>query len=119
MGLFWCPIAQAGKAAHSNLRLRTVARVSDSQRGEGRIAKSKCLNRTRCVRLAAVGTEPVASAERDVLTIAVRQSGKAPSVVETVSGSNARLTALPANGLKELLGQRASSAAGRVSASNR
>jgi len=34
MGLFWCPIAQASKAAHSNLRLRTVARVSDSQRGE-------------------------------------------------------------------------------------
>jgi hypothetical protein len=42
---------------------------------------------------------------RGVLTIAVRQSGKAPSVVETVSGSNARLTALPANGLKELLSQ--------------
>jgi len=58
------------------------------------------------VRLAAVGAEPVAWAERDVLTIAVRQSGKAPSVVGTVSGSNARLTALPANGLKELLSQR-------------
>ena len=59
------------------------------------------------VRLAAVGAEPVAWAERDVLTIAVRQSGKAPSVVGTVSGSNARLTALPANGLNELLSQRA------------
>jgi len=45
-------------------------------------------------------------AERDVLTIAVRQSGKAPSVVGTVSGSDARLTALPANGLKELISQR-------------
>jgi hypothetical protein len=49
----------------------------------------------------------MAWAERDVLTIAVRQSGKAPSVVGTVNGSNARLTALPANGLKELLSQRA------------
>ena len=56
-----------------------------------------------CVRLAAVGAEPVAWAERDVLTIAVRQSGKAPSIVGTVSGSNARLTALPAHGLKEML----------------
>ena len=59
------------------------------------------------MRLAAVGAKPVVWAERDVLTIAVRQSGKAPSVVGTVSGSNARLTALPANGLKELLNQRA------------
>jgi hypothetical protein len=58
------------------------------------------------VRLAAVGAEPVAWAERDVLTIAVRQSRNAPSVVGTVSGSNARLTALQANGLKELLRQR-------------
>ena len=33
------------------------------------------------MRLAAVGAEPVAWAEGDVLTIAVRQSGKAPSVV--------------------------------------
>ena len=41
------------------------------------------------VRLTAAGAEPVAWAERDVLTIAVRQSGKAPSVVGTVSGSNA------------------------------
>jgi hypothetical protein len=29
MDLFWCPIAQAWKAANSNLRLRIVARVSD------------------------------------------------------------------------------------------
>ncbi len=36
------------------------------------------------VRLAAVGAEPVAWAEPDVLTIAVRQSRKAPSVVGTV-----------------------------------
>ena len=57
------------------------------------------------MRLAAVGAEPVAWAERDVLTIAVRQSGKAPSVVGTVSGSDARLTATP-NGLKELFSQR-------------
>lgn len=58
------------------------------------------------MRLAAVGAEPVAWAERDVLTIAVRQSGKAQSVVATVRGSNARLTALSANGLKEVLSQR-------------
>jgi hypothetical protein len=46
-GLFWCPIAQAWKAAHSNLRLRTVARGVRLSAWRGRIGKAKCLNRTR------------------------------------------------------------------------